>query len=50
MQSCWANREAFGAELPNTVVASMSFGPDGRLCVSSDGDGLLCLNASDATV
>ena len=25
------------------------FGPDGRLCVSSDGDGLLCLNASDAT-
>ena len=31
------------AQLPNQVVASMAFAPDGRLCVSSIGDGLLCL-------
>lgn len=37
-----ANWEAFGADLPNQVVASMAFAPDGQLCVSSNGDGLLC--------
>lgn len=33
---------AVDVELPNAVVASMSFAPDNRLCVSSNGDGVAC--------
>ena len=32
--------------LPNTLVDSMAFAPDGRLCVSTSGDGVLCFNAT----
>eukprot|EP01047_Picozoa_sp_COSAG01_P021157 COSAG01_NODE_1219_length_11174_cov_9.438555_13_plen_219_part_00 len=33
--------------LPNTIVSSMAWAPDGRLCVSSNGDGVTCIVISD---
>ena len=38
-----AGRHWQGVNLPNTVVASMRFDADGRLCISSNGDGMLCV-------
>eukprot|EP01052_Picozoa_sp_SAG31_P008498 SAG31_NODE_430_length_15792_cov_15.908558_22_plen_99_part_00 len=33
--------------LPNTIVSSMAWAPDGRLCVSSNGDGMTCIVISE---
>ena len=38
------------AEMPNAVVTSMAFAPDNRLCVSSNGDGVLCFKLAADTM
>lgn len=48
----WASKNAgkdwcaLDADLPNALVASMAFAPDGELCVSSNGDGVFCFAAA----